>query len=126
MYKAYCRNFCAENHIKPLSRVSFSINFEKKNLSLYQPKKDKCDTCVAYETKNIPQNEYDHHIFLKNEARQEKSNDKTSQNEVFTMDLQAVLVCPKSNVSSLYYKTKLVVHNFTIYDIKRQKGHCYL
>jgi len=57
---------------------------------------------------------------MKNEARQEKENDKFSINEVFTMDLQSVLLCPKSNVSSLYYKTKLIVHNFTIYDIKKK------
>lgn len=54
---------------------------------------------------------------MKTEARQEKENDKLVINEVFTMDLQAVLLCPKSNVSSLYYKTKLIIHNFTIYDL---------
>lgn len=42
------------------------------------------------------------------------------------MDLQSVLLSPKSNVSSLYYKTKLIVHNFTIYDLKRQQGECFL
>lgn len=126
LYKAYCRDFCTENNTKPLSRATFSIAFDKKNLSLYQPKKDKCDVCVAFETQNIEKHEYDHHITLKNEARQEKNNDKSSNNEVFTMDLQSVLLCPKSNVSSLYYKTKLIVHNFTIYDIKRQKGYCFL
>lgn len=26
------------------------------------------------------------------------------------MDLQSVLLCPKSNVSSQYYKTKLIVY----------------
>lgn len=24
------------------------------------------------------------------------------------------------------YKTKLIVHNFTVFDIKRQQGYCYL
>jgi len=42
------------------------------------------------------------------------------------MDLQSVLLCPKSNVSSQYYKTKLIVHNFTVYDLKRKMGYCFL
>nr|CAH7722701.1 unnamed protein product [Callosobruchus chinensis] len=42
------------------------------------------------------------------------------------MDLQSVLLCPESNACALYYKTKLIVHSFTIYDIKRNQGYCYL
>jgi len=63
---------------------------------------------------------------MKQEARLEKENDKLSMDEVFTMDLQSVLLCPKSNVSSLYYTTKLIVHNFTLYDLKRKIGYCFL
>ncbi|GFO22678.1 hypothetical protein PoB_004918300 [Plakobranchus ocellatus] len=33
------------------------------------------------------------------------------------MDLLSVLLCPRTNVSALYYKTKLCIHNFTIYDL---------
>lgn len=40
--------------------------------------------------------------------------------------MQSVLLCPKSNVSSQYYKTKLIVHNFTLYDLKRKQGYCFL
>lgn len=58
--------------------------------------------------------------------RSEKAKDMLSSNEVFTMDLQSVLLCPKSNVSSLYYKTKLAVHNSSVYDIKRHQGYYYL
>lgn len=67
---------------------------------------------------------------MKKEARMEKEPFlfpcKMSENEIFTMDLQSVLLCPKSNVSSLYYKTKLIVHNFTVYDLKRKNGFCFL
>lgn len=42
------------------------------------------------------------------------------------MNSQAVLLRPKSNVSSLYYKTKLIVHNFTIYDLKRKISYCFM
>lgn len=33
------------------------------------------------------------------------------------MDMQAVTLIPQTNASALYYKMKLQVHNFTIYNI---------
>lgn len=63
---------------------------------------------------------------MKIEARSEKETDKESIHEVYTMDLQSVLLCPKSNVSSQYYKTKLIVHNFSVYDLKRKLRYCFL
>lgn len=42
------------------------------------------------------------------------------------MDLQSVLLCPKSNVSALYYRTKLIVHNFTVFDLHSKDGYCFL
>ena len=39
--------------------------------------------------------------------------------------MQAVLLCPKSKASLLYYKTKLQVHNFTLYNLKTKEGYCY-
>lgn len=55
------------------------------------------------------------------DKRDEKSRENDSHNEVFTTDLQSVVLYPKSNVSFLYYKTKLIAHNFTIYDPKLQQ-----
>ena len=46
--------------------------------------------------------------------------------KVVTMDLQQLLLCPKSFSSSVYYKHKLSVHNFTIYDVASKDGQCYL
>lgn len=124
LYRFYKEDFCKDRPKKPVSIAT--LEFDIKHLSLYRSKKDLCDICVAFETGNLPEEKYQEHINLKNQARVEKSQDKDSPNEVFTMDLQSVLLCPKSTVSSLYYKTKLIVHNFTIYDIKRQQGYCYL
>lgn len=126
LYKLFKEDFCKNRPEKPVSIATFHKEFDKKKLSLYRPKKDLCDICVAFETGNLAEEKYQEHINLKNEARAEKSKDKESPNEVFTMDLQSVLLSPRSTVSSLYYKTKLIVHNFTIYDIKRQQGYCYL
>jgi len=108
-----------------MSCAMFDTALEEKNISLFRPKKDACDTCTAFETGNLSEDK-EIHDQMKNEARQEKEHDKLSENELFTMDLQSVLLCPKSNVSSLYYKTKLIVHNFTVYDIKRKLGYCFL
>lgn len=91
------------------------------------PKKDECDTCVSFRMGNLDSCSYNEHQEMKQEARNEKIND-TNQHEryVYTMDLQSVLLSPKSNVSSMYYKTKLVVHNFTLYDLKTADGYCYI
>lgn len=61
---------------------------------------------------------------MKREARDAK--DKETGVAVFAMDLQAVLLSPKSTVSSMYYKTKLIVHNFTLLDLKTREGYCFL
>jgi len=42
------------------------------------------------------------------------------------MNLQQVLLCPKSFSSAVYYKRKLAVHNFTLYDIVSGEGTCYV
>ena len=43
-----------------------------------------------------------------------------------TFNLQSVLQLPCSDVSSMYYKRKLCVYNFTIYEANSRVGHCYL
>ena len=37
-----------------------------------------------------------------------------------------MLLSPKSNVSSLYYKRKLIIHNFTICHLKTKDAYCFL
>ncbi|GFY43679.1 uncharacterized protein TNIN_153091 [Trichonephila inaurata madagascariensis] len=66
------------------------------------------------------------HNDMKKEARTQLVKDTASNNEVFAMDLQSVLLSLRSNVSALYYKTKLIVHNFTLYNIRKNKGYCYI
>lgn len=76
--------------------------------------------------KNLSYEHYALHEIKKNEAREAKNEDKTSENRVFCMDMQAVLLSPKSNTSALYFKMKLMVHNFTIFDMKLNKGYCFV
>lgn len=125
LFQFYKRHCCQDNDIEPVSRTIFFKVFTEENISIYILKKDLCDTCVAYDTKNLSQEEYDVHQKMKKEAREEKNKEKEFGTAVFTMDLQAVLLCPKSTVSSMYYKTKLVVHNFTLFNLKTQEGYCF-
>lgn len=127
LYKVYSEKWCNEKDISPVSTALFSNIFDDMNLSIFVPKKDECSTCVARNTGNLNESEYELHQLKKTEARDEKSKDKQNEaNKVYTVDLQSVLLTPKSNVSLLYYKKKLVVHNFTIYNIKTKQGFCYL
>ena len=49
------------------------------------------------------------YIIQKDQARDEKTKDKEAASDtisVWTMDMQAVLLCPKTKACSMYYKTK--------------------
>ena len=70
--------------------------------------------------------EFNNHIAEKNAARAEKEKDTKNEEFVFTMDLESVLLSPTSNVSAMYYKTKLIVHNFTIYHMRSHCGYCFV
>lgn len=41
-------------------------------------------------------------------------------------DLEAVFQLPQGNASLFYYKSKLNAFNFTVADIKRKQGYCFL
>ena len=72
---------------------------------------------------NSDRETFDEHIKAKDEARAEKVRDKEAANNKlsgWTMDLQAVLLCPKTKASTLYYKTTLRVHNFTLFDENKE------
>ncbi|KAL4721246.1 hypothetical protein ACJJTC_011701 [Scirpophaga incertulas] len=128
LYKLYCEK-CNEQQEKPTSRWLFDQIFNKKNLSLFSPKKDQCDLCCSHDVGNISEAKYREHILKKDRARQEKTQDKlritNKEVHVFTHDLQSVQLCPKLEASAIYYKTKLCVHNFTIYNLENKDVHCY-
>jgi len=42
------------------------------------------------------------------------------------MDLQCVLMSPSLQASALYYRTKLCVHNFTVFDCVTRDTDCYV
>ncbi|CAH1995862.1 unnamed protein product [Acanthoscelides obtectus] len=77
---------------------------------------------------------YDSHVAKKEQARSEKEQDKQeaisseagNSKYVYTMDLQAVLLCPFTQASAMYYKQKLKVHNQTFFNLNNKDVSCYL
>lgn len=125
-YSAHIKN-CSK---KPVSYPKFYSIFDEMNIGLYQPKKDQCDTCCAHAAGNISDEIWRIHIQNKDDARDAKAADKKDAVDgkchVLVMDVQAVKIAPLLNASACYYKSKLVVHNFTIYDLKSHDARCCL
>ncbi|CAH1100830.1 unnamed protein product [Psylliodes chrysocephalus] len=97
LYKFYKTHWCDEKQSTPASIATFHHTFDSMNLSIFKPKKDLCDTCVAHDVGNLSSENYENHVQKKKEAREAKESDKTSDHRVFCMDLQSVLLSPKSN-----------------------------
>lgn len=128
LYKVYL-NASKESNQTAMSQNSLTKMLKKKNISLYKPKKDECDICCQYNEKNLTEEKWQEHQHQKDRAREEKINDKNESlkgvKHVLTMDLQAVKVCPSIMASAVYFKTKLCVHNFTMYNLATRQCTCY-
>jgi len=106
------------------------------NLSFFKPKRDLCDECEKFrlaspEEKYLQETIHAEHLRNKDIARDKKNFDKNrTVNEpelcVAVFDLQKVLTTPQSEASSFYYKRKFAVYNFTIFDIGKKLGYCYV
>lgn len=107
-------------------RLVFFLIFNCKNLGLFFSKKDQCEKCALFRVGNLSQDTYTEHQMKKKEASAEKNKDKNEESFVFTVNLQSVLMAPKSNISSLYYRNKLQIHNLTFYNLENKDGFCYL
>nr|CAH7731800.1 unnamed protein product [Callosobruchus chinensis] len=128
LYKAYIE-YSNEENTSPASRNTLIKWVKKMNIGIFKPRKDLCDTCFEYESGNLDPAEWDKHRKSKDSAQKEKSNDKEKADNgllhVVTVDLQAVKTCPYLPASSLYFKTKLVCHNYTVYDLSTRHCSCY-
>lgn len=128
LYDLY-KEKCKEENKETVSRYTFDNILSDMNIGLFRPKKDECDLCVGYRTGNINEQDYQKHVSMKQKARDEKAKDKKEAESglcrVFTMDLQAVKVAPFLQASAVYYKTKLAVHNFTMYELATHDVTCY-
>lgn len=61
---------------QPVSKKVFTDIYDNTNFSVYHPKKDQCDICCSYQTKNISEEDWNVHIKDKNRSREEKNRDK--------------------------------------------------
>lgn len=110
-----------------VSESVFGSVYRRSNTSLFRPKKDQCDTCVAYEEGNITAEVHNRHRAQAQRAQEEKAKDKAENKDVmFSMDLESVLLCPRILASAVYYKTKLIVHNQTFYTYENKHVSCFV
>lgn len=130
VYDVYVEN-CSEAKIQPLSITKFKKHFTKMNIALFRPKKDQCDLCCMHEVNNLSEEEWLEHQQRKEDARREMQADTARAKLdnsllVISMDLQAVLLCPLLKASAIYYKRKLIFHNFTLYNNVTHEVTCYV
>ncbi|KAJ4427099.1 hypothetical protein ANN_24714 [Periplaneta americana] len=107
------------------------------NLSFHHPKKDQCSLCATYcdadDVKKIElQGMYDKHTEEKNAVRNKKNDAKMAAKEnpiefaSAVFDLQQVIQLPISKESAVFYRRRLSVYNFTVYNIANKDCHCFL
>lgn len=113
-----------------VSRQVFADEFRTINIGLFMPKKDQCDKCCAYKVGNLSESDYAGHMSRKEDARISKESDKKRAVDgdcnVITMDVQAVQLVPYLQASALYFRQKLAVHNFTVYNLATNEVACYV
>lgn len=63
---------------------------------------------------------------LLQQAEKNAPNDREGNVKVVAVDLQQTLPCPKIRAGVAYYKRKLRVRNFCIYDINKREGTMFL
>lgn len=136
MYKLYREWFDANEYASKVTSVRQYRNIINKylNIGFHKPKKDVCEQCHIYENNNqitqTDKEKHEEHLREKEKARKMKMEDKDSalqNNEILTaaFDLQKCLNVPHGNVSTFYYKRKLSLYNFTVFNLGSRKGYCF-
>jgi hypothetical protein len=111
--------------------------FNSLNIGFHHPKKDQCNVCCSFESISAEVRtaaqieEHQQHLSnrdvsrnMKNEVKAIAKTDKTHAAACF--DFQKILNCPTGEASVLYYKRKLAVYNFTIFDVGSNVGTCFV
>lgn len=139
MYDLYqqkmIENNVDSNLIVPIQKYRKIFN-EEYDLRFNTLKKDACDACVAFKNgtsteKNDLRQNHEMHLKLKDRARDRKQEHKVASQRsnsicASVFDYQKGIQLPRGNASSFYYKRKLVVHNFTVYDLKTKDPNNYV
>ena len=133
LYEQECRE---TGTISAKKGIYFDVFHKDFNLAFHRPKKDLCDFCEKYsrsdnQEKDEMKDKMTDHLKRKTLSRELKEKEKVrAQNDnevdVSCFDLQQVLVTPHSMSAQLYYRRKLATYNLTVFDIGKNKGHCYM
>lgn len=129
LYIEECRHQ-KENEISQVSFPKFMDVLKAGNYGLFKPRNDECDLCVSFKSKNVSKDEYENHRSEIEKMRNEKLNDIENARSglclLFCIDMQAVKLVPQTNANSSYYKMKLQVHNFTVYNVITHESDNYI
>lgn len=114
-------------------RLIFNTKF---NIGSHQPRKDQCAFCNKFKfstrvEKEELKSQMARHILNKQQPRALKTADKEEGNSdsnlcVVSFDLQKVLPCPHSDTSVFFYRNKLSLYNFTVFDNCNRIAWCYM
>ena len=126
LYRSY-KDFCI-SYNKPYGSLTiFMQAFEEKNLSLFVPGKDQCDTCYAFKAGNVSKEDYDQHINEKKRARAEKEQDKQKAVRVEIYCLTADMESSKNNNFKIVLQTHYkMLENFETNDSLRTVSSQFL
>ncbi|KAK3926607.1 putative tRNA pseudouridine synthase D [Frankliniella fusca] len=136
MYRIYVNWAKGINTEKIASINTYRKIFNREfNLGFFLPRKDQCEICNKWKNgrDNLERremvSEYTTHLQNKKLVYKLKKEDKASASDlkcVACFDLQKVLPCPRSETSLFFYKNKLSLYNFTVFDLRLKEGHCYI
>lgn len=108
----------------------------KFNIGFHKPRKDQCAFCNKFKfstrlEKEQLKQKLARHILNKQQSRALKSSDKEeglsdSTLCTVTFDLQKVLPCPRSDTSVFFYRNKLSLYDFTVFDNCSRIANCYM
>lgn len=135
MYNLYLE-FIPNDEMKVTERIYRDIFNTEFDLHFHTLKKDSCDKCTQYQ--NATQGEkskleiaYLNHLRQKDLARSLKNSfkdeAKTSGDTLCAIfDYEKGITLPRAEASSFYYKRKLTVHNFTVYDTVQKQAFNFM
>lgn len=136
MYDMY-KQEAIEKGINTIASITtYRKIFNSLNLSFHTPKKDQCTLCViVHQSANgiiddSLRREYELHTANKKKAREKKQNQKEMalsdpKRVCAVFDLQQVIHLPITKENAIFYKQRLSVYNFTVYNIATRDCYCY-
>lgn len=138
MYRSYVENMKnVETEVNPASISTFRSIFNYHfNIGFNQPKKDLCQRCTSFRLMSTEDQEplqelYNLHEKNKNavkdiQIKEIEDGRKSKDCIIAVFDMQKVLQLPHTQIGPSYYKRKIKLYNFTVFDMIDHQGFCWL